>query len=377
MLTIIILILILSFLILCHEFGHFITAKKVGVRVEEFGVGLPPRIFSKKFKETIYSINLLPFGGFVKLTGEDEEKLPRKKDHRNFMFKKPGQRAMILFAGVFMNLVLGVFLYYTLLTFNGFKTLTFPLFFDYHFRFGSTEKIKTVVMSFDDESPAQAAGVETGEAVIEIDNAPVYSVLDVRRELENKAGKEVKVLLMDVRTTGRDLRSLTMIPRENGEGKGVIGVLLSDAVTLNYGYGRQKYLAGFLHAYNMFGYTTHTLGNLIGLSFQTKDITPVSDSVSGPVGVFSVVQAILSYKGREKVLGILDLTALLSLSLAFINTLPFPALDGGRLIFIAAEKVFGRRILPKFETAIHRWGMVFLLALLVLVTIRDIGRIFG
>ena len=126
--TLLIFILILSLLVLIHEFGHFITAKKSGVRVEEFGLGLPPRIWGKQLGETLYSLNWLPFGGFVKLTGEDDDG-NGLNDEKSFSSKKPSRRALILTAGVLMNFILGIFLYYVFLISNGFKSFYLPLIF--------------------------------------------------------------------------------------------------------------------------------------------------------------------------------------------------------------------------------------------------------
>jgi len=373
MITFLVLILIFSILVFVHELGHFFTAKKFGVRVEEFGFGIPPRLFGRKIGETIYSINLLPFGGFVKLTGEDSEET-NVKDPKNFASKKPYQRILILVAGVFMNLLLAVLLYFGFFFINNFKTLALPVFFDYNFKFGKQSSINTVVTAFSPSSSAEKAGVQRGEAVIEINSVAVYGVTDIRKELDGKVGQNVRVMLMDVRKINRDVRSITVTVQKDEKGKGILGVILSKAVVLSY-EGDQKRFAGFLHAYNMLAYTVNTIGNMISLSFKNHDISPVSDSVSGPVGIFAVVKAILSFNGKEAVLGLLDLVALLSLSLGFINVLPFPALDGGRIAFVLVEMMSGKRVSPKAEAFIHKVGMVFLLGLIVLVTFKDIKNL--
>ena len=169
MITIIAFFIILSLLILIHEMGHFVVAKKNGVLVEEFGFGIPPRIWGKKIRETTYSINALPFGGFVKLFGEDVEEpdLDMRTHPRSYLAKTPLQRAAILVAGVGMNLVLAVVAYYFLFFITGFKTLNLPVFFDYDFRFGEVTSTGTVISAFADGSPAEAVGVEIGEAIVE------------------------------------------------------------------------------------------------------------------------------------------------------------------------------------------------------------------
>jgi len=361
--------------VIIHELGHFFVAKWRKVKVEEFGFGLPPKLFGKTKGETEYTFNLLPFGGFVRLLGEEE--LEDSADPRNFMSKSPMQRAVILVAGVFMNVLLAAFLYYVFFFSTGFKSMTIPLFFDYEFKYGDSSSINTVVTSFVEDSAADVSGVERGEAIIEIDGVPVYNAEDVRTQLKEKSGVEVRLLLMDIRNFDRELRTLTAIPQENDDGTGVLGVLLAKAVTLDYSSGRNKILSGPMHSYNVLAYSSFTLKELVKNSFETKSIAPVSASVSGPVGIYSVVGGILDYDSKMALLGIVDLAALLSLSLALLNALPFPALDGGRLLFVVIEVIRGgRKVSPKVEATVHKWGMIFLLALIVLVTFKDFRTFF-
>lgn len=379
MLTFVVLVITLSLIVLVHEFGHFITAKKLGVRVEEFGVGIPPRLFGKRIKGTIYSINLLPFGGFVKLKGEDDFDLQdiESPDPESFAFKSPIKRGIILFSGVFMNMVLGVFLYYIILTLNGYKSLNIPLFYDFSFKYGTQEVLNTTVMSFSKDSAAQLAGIQAGEAVLELDGVPVYSAKDVRDYVATREGVPVKVLLTDLRQASRPLRTVEVSPKKSEDVDGVVlGVYLSPSVSIHY-FGRwEKLLVGPLHSYNMLSYTVFTLKNLVSDSFQEKDISLVAESVSGPVGIYSVIEAIFKYGGSKAYLSLLDLIALMSVSLAVINLLPVPALDGGRLLFVVLEGIRGKRVFPKLEETLHRWGMLVLLLVLVLVTAKDLFRIF-
>lgn len=373
MFTAIILILILSVLVLVHEFGHFYSARKMGIRVEEFGWGLPPRAWGKKIGETIYSINWLPFGGFVKLTGEDfDEK--STNDPKSFASKKPKQKLLVLLAGVSMNILLAILLYYVMFAFTGYKTSNLPLFFEHSFRFGHKNSINTVVMGFSEDSAAKEIGVEVGEAVIEVDSVPVYSVQDVRNALIGRENQETKILLMDVRPLEPTFRSVTITPTIGEEGGALLGVVLAEAFSLDYGTNRL--LSAPMHSYNMISYSASSLYKLGAEAFAAKDITPVSESVSGPVGIFALVKGILSYSGLELFIRMLDLVALLSLSLALLNVLPFPALDGGRAAFVVVELVSGKKTSIKFEGIVHKWGMLALLALIVLVTINDIKNLF-
>jgi len=382
MLTLIVFILIMSLLVLIHELGHFMAAKKLGVRVEEFGLGIPPALVKKKFGDTEYSLNLLPFGGFVKLSGEDLEEANAmaraSQDSTNFVSKTPLQRAVILAAGVFMNVLLAFVLYYVFFFVNGFKSLNVPLIFDYNFRFGTTEAINTVITSFDKDSPALTGGAELGEAIIEINKVPVYSVSDIRREVGGKSGQEVSLLVMDLKNQDQsDLRTITVTPNPGPEGQGILGVYLSKSVVIDYSRGYTKLFAGPLHAYNMLAYSGHVFGKLIGVSFAAKSAGPISEGVAGPVGIYSVIGGILDYGGERALLTMLDFIALMSLSLAFLNIMPFPALDGGRLVFVAFELLTKKKFNIRVEALIHKWGMALLLGLIVLVTLKDLGNLFS
>lgn len=374
--TLIIFILILSLLILIHEFGHYFSAKKLGVKVEEFGMGIPPKIWGKRIGETEYSLNALPFGGFVRLYGEDSENPSQEMqtDPRSFLAKSPFKRVIIISAGVFMNFLLAIFLYYVLFFYTGFKTLNIPVFFDYHFRFGQAQETKTVVTSFSDNSAAKTAGVEAGEAIMTIDGDSVKNVDDIRNEVENKAGVPVTLLLRNLRSHTKDVtREVTVVPMADEEGHGILGVYVSDSVQIYY---PNKFLAPFEHSYNMLAYTGNTFREFVHIAVKIHSVEPVSSGVAGPVGIYSVVGGILSYGGIDAFLGMIDFVALLSLSLALINILPFPALDGGRLVFIIYEMIVGKPLNQNVEASIHKWGMVFFFGLLFLVTIKDIRQFF-
>ncbi|MBD3366499.1 hypothetical protein GF360_04150 [candidate division WWE3 bacterium] len=398
----IIFILILSVLVLIHELGHFLTAKKMGVAVEEFGLGIPPRIYGKKIGETIYSLNLLPFGGFVRLKGEDSYEYSKEdlKDPQNFISKTPLQRAAILLAGVVMNTLFGVALFYVFMVANGSKTSHIPLIFDHAFEFGEVRTVDTVVFSLDEKSPLKDK-MEPGEAIVFIGasdvnwGTPVDSVEEIREavataysmelsveeeslEAEEVGNtKEVVVRVLDL--AAEKERSLTITPYLDEEGDPLLGVYLGSSAQIFYQEPAQKLASGFLHAYNVLGYSTSAFGKLIGLSVEQGSAEPLSESVSGPVGIYSLVENIVSYsKGSvgQIALNLIDLTALISVSLAVLNVLPLPALDGGRVLFIAIESVRGKRVSPKVEAAVHKAGILVLMSLLLLVSVRDVIRIF-
>lgn len=370
--TLIIFISILSLLVLIHEFGHFITAKKSGVRVEEFGLGLPPRILGKKFGDTLYSLNWLPFGGFVKLTGEDDNGKP-SDDKRSFSNKKASQRAVILVAGVCMNFILGISLYYVFLFSNGFKSFYLPMIFNYDFKFGREEKVNTVIAGYIDNSNAQKAGAELGDAILKIDDKPVFSVSDVRKAVSEKQGNSVTLLLTDLKKQDDSFhKTVEVMPILDEKGNFVLGVYLTESVRLNYNYGVAPLFSGFMHSYNVISYSLSTFSKILTESFRSKDLSTVSQSVSGPVGIYNIVGSILTYGGENTFMSLIDFVALMSLSLATINIMPFPALDGGRLIFVFIEMIRKKRLSPVLEMKFHKLGMAFWLGLLVLVTIKDI-----
>lgn len=394
LLPIIIFGLIISVLVLIHEFGHFYTAKRLGIGVEEFGFGIPPRVISKKIGETVYSLNLLPFGGFVKLHG-DEDSVSDKttwqqvlQDPKSYLAKSPGQRLVVIVAGVLMNLVLAIVLFYVVLGINGFKTQHLPMLFKYTFRFGTQQQVDTVIMGFAQNSPAKLAGAQLGDAIIEINRVPVRSYADVRAALARSADTSVSLLLMDVKVADESLRrfrTLEVQPTADPEGNGLIGVVIGSTSRVVYATPREKLLSGVFQTYNVLGYSLAALRNLTHESVQQRTIEPLSSSVSGPVGIFSVVKDIVDYAGKGEPLiarvklivsSMLDLAAVLSVSLAFINILPIPALDGGRAAFVLVEAVTKKRLRPAIEDKLNRISMLLLFGLILLITLRDIKNIF-
>ena len=376
MITLLIFIFILSILILIHELGHFVAAKKSGILVEEFGLGIPPRIVGKKFGETLYSLNALPFGGFVKLFGEDyEEGDPEiTANPRSFISKSTLIRSIILSAGVIMNFVLAITLYYVLFSFTNFKSLNLPLLFDYRFKYGDSHFTETVITGFSSDSPTETSGAVMGEAILEIDGVQVKNIDDVKLAVKDKPNTEVTLLLKDLRGNYKDrFRTISVETTSSEEGEGLLGVYISSSVQVFYS---SKIFAPFQHAYNVLSYTYNTFKEFIKISFQMKSVEPVSSGVAGPVGIYSIVGGILSYGGYDALLGIIDFTALLSLSLALLNILPLPALDGGRLFFIGLEVILGKKVNQKVEASVHKWGMLFFFGMLFIITIKDIRRFF-
>lgn len=382
MVTTIIFILILALLVLIHEFGHFIAAKRNGVLVEEFGFGFPPRVWGKKIGETLYSINLLPIGGFVKLYGEEYHETDANYDpklaKRAFVNKKPWQKSVIILAGVFMNVLLAVFIYYILLATNNFKSDPFTLFGDYKFRFG-TQEGQVVIANIVKKSPADQAGVEIGDVVQRIQPQganwmTVRSAEEMIKYINAAQGKNMTIDLVNIKNN--KMKTIIVTPKYNPELKrALIGVGLAQSVVLSYQQPIQRLTSGFLHSYNIMSYSMNTMGFFISSSFKEKSLGPVSETVSGPVGIFNVVSDIVQFSGSKLFINLAQLMGLLSLSLASINVLPFPALDGGRMVFVLYEWISGKRPNQTIERYVNMVGFFTLIILAVVISINDVVRL--
>lgn len=363
-LTIIIFLILLSILVLIHEGGHFLAAKRAGIAIEEFGLGLPPRLLGKKIGETIYSINLLPFGGFVKLVGEDPTD-PAAARSDSFYNKTLLARAQVVLAGVFANFLLGVLIFYLVLAVTSFKA-DLPQFSPHQFRF-VTQETDVAVTGVESGSPAAAAKIKIGETISAVDEKGTHSISQLRQELSARKGREVTLNLRNLEGGERQVKATLRT-----QGEGLLGVSLAEFAHLEYKTWPQKIFSGFAHSANIIEYSAKIFGGLIVQSVAERKIEPLSQGVAGPVGIAQVTQQIISLG----ILPTLQFAALLSLNLAVINILPFPALDGGRLAFLAAEAVLRRKLHPKFEKWVNSAGFAILLGLILLITYNDIAKIF-
>ena len=355
LLTILVFILILSVLVFVHEFGHFTVARLFGVHVEEFGFGLPPMLIGKKIRGTLYSLNLLPIGGFVKLSGEDAEDIDKEKNRaksketRNHYFwaKSKKERILILLAGVTMNFILAIGITGFLLS----RGIIEP-----------TDRVHVEKVISD--SPAEKAGLLKGDIINKVgDIIPTKPDIVVTTVNAHKG----KMLVITVERNGKALL-FTIIPRINPpEGQGALGVQLNNYERHVYPWREIPFKSvevTFKRAYQMLA----SMGDMLVRLVTGKTVK--SEEVSGPVGIAKVVGDSMKY-GWEAVL---ELVSILSLNLAILNILPFPALDGGRILFVVLEKL-GKKARPALERAIHQIGMMILLGLLLLITVNDILRI--
>ncbi len=336
---------VLALVIIAHELGHFVTAKARGVKVEEFGLGYPPRLLSFKRGETRYSLNALPLGGFVKMAGEEDPQV-----ERSLASKGVGTRLLVLGAGSLMNFLLP------------FLLISIALMIPHSVFIG-----KVVVEDIAPNSPAAAAGITAGDTIISVNDKEINNSADLSRYIQLNLGKEIAVLVEHQDATEEEFR---LIPRwEPPEGEGSIGVTIS---TLDLAETRQS--EPFWRAIPMgISQTFETLvlfkNAILGLF-----IGAVSLEIGGPVAIAEIT----GQAARAGVSPLLQFTAFLSINLAIINILPLPALDGGRIAFVLLEWLRrGKRISPKREGLVHLVGFIMLLAFMLAVTIQDIIRISG
>lgn len=349
--TFIVFLAVLSILIFAHEFGHFIVAKRTGVRVEEFGIGYPPRIWGKKIGETIYSLNALPFGGFVRLYGEElAEKVKEKKEA--FWAKSKKTKTMVICAGVLANFLLAIIAFSIVYSVAGIPT--------------KTGQVKVVGIAPD--SPADKIGLAEEDLVLVVDGQPLNDLNHFVDLIDQKKGNPVSILVE------REKESLvfSLTPRESPpEGEGPLGVIVSDMEMVHHPVWQMPFrgaVEGFKEAFVWTSLVVGGLGKMLAdLITQGK----VPKDIAGPIGILQITGGV----AQSGILAVLQFIGILSVNLAVINILPFPALDGGKLVFVAYEAITRRRPKPVLERWVNAAGMAILIFLISLVTINDIVRI--
>lgn len=344
-LTLLAFVAVLAIVIIAHELGHFVTAKLSGVKVLEFGMGYPPRIFGIKRGGTIYSLNWLPFGGFVKMMGEEDP-----KDKGSLARKSHATRLLVLSAGSIMNALLPLLLF----------SIAFMLPHDaIH---GSV-----LVNEVAEGSPAEEAGILAGDYILEIDGHEINSNIDASRYIQLNLGNETEFL---VRHETGVTETVTLTPRwQNPEGQGATGVNIG---TVDYEIVKESepFFSAIGKGVTQTGETLVLFKNSILQLFAGQE----SFELAGPVGIAEMTGEF----ARAGVSPLLEFTAFFSINLAIINLLPLPALDGGRIAFVLVEWVRrGKRIAPETEGKIHFIGFMLLIGIMIAVTFQDIIRIAG
>lgn len=361
MFTLIIFIVVISVLVFVHEVGHFVAAKRSGMRVQEFGFGFPPRLWGFRRGGTIYSINWIPFGGFVKIFGEDgsEDRSPGSFGAASFP-----RKVLVVTAGVIMNFLFAV----VLLIVANFLGLRVGLFDQALINVAQDKKIQVIEAS--PGSPAQDAGIQPLDEIVgfRLSDGSLFKTISPEMVQEfsfANAGTEATIVIV----RGIDRIELPITLREPiGPTEGPIGISMALTGVISYPWYEALW-RGFVDASIMFVAIGYGYVRIITSLFTGGGL---GVQVSGPVGIATLT-------GQAARIGfnyLMQFVALISLNLAVLNIVPFPALDGGRLAMLFVEKGRGRPVRAATERLINSIGFLFLIGLMILVTIKDVGRLF-
>lgn len=364
--SILIFFIILIILVISHEFGHFIVAKKSRIRVDEFAFGFPPRIASIKKGETKYSFNLLPLGGYVKIFGENpsEESISGPDSKRSFINKPKRVQAFVLLGGVIMNFLLA----WLLLAVSFMSGL--PASVGSHGE-QAIENAKLTIIEVAPGTRAEQAGLLPGDKILKMQAGDIISSTPSIESMQYfiaRHGEGEMTIIYE--RNGAEMQS-TIIEEENfkkGE-KPTIGVSLDMVGVLREPFHRAL-ISGFKLTVNL---TRATAVGLFDLIVNAVRGTADFSSLSGPVGIVGIIGDAASFGFAY----LLSLTAIISINLVIINLIPFPALDGGRLLFLLIEKIKGSPIQPKVANVVNMVGFGFLMLLMVIITYHDIAKIVG
>ena len=369
MLTAIIFIIVLGVLIFVHELGHFLAARAAGIRVDAFKLGFGPKVFAWKRGETEYGLNLIPFGGYVKIFGEnpDDESINGSNKARSFVHKPWWRQISVLVAGVCFNFLFAWLIY--VIVFSSGVTATTEGFEKYAANFTNERVMVTYVNK---DSPAEKAGLEVGDVIVgvrpasmtQLPDALPITVESVQAGVNSSNGG---LLRFDIRRNNSDKVIEATPVKGLIEDKYAVGIAMDTVADLRL----PVYISvweGLHYTYNMIGQTIQGLGTFFMTIF--KGTANFSD-ISGPVGLAGIV-------GNAAQMGftyLLMITALISINLGVINLLPFPALDGGRTLFVILETIFRRKIPVTFVNVVNLVGFVLLMILMVVVTFKDIAKL--
>lgn len=354
-LSIIIFVLIFSFLVLIHELGHFWAARRAGVAVEEFGLGIPPRIWGIRKRGTIYSLNAIPFGGFVKMKGEEAE----EGDTDSLARASYGWKFLIITAGVIMNLLSA----YLLLCVGMWLGMP-PLASDPTKMVSGSDQVVSdiIIVEVADGLPAKKSDLKSGDVLVSIDGEKIERIGELANNLANK--KEVEVGYV---RSGREMSTTSGVVVQDG--KPVIGVAVDEVVSrVKYSWWMVPVWAG-QDFYQIVIKIGESIWAFVAQIFTTGS---VSREIAGPVGIAKITAQAVDMG----FIPVLQLMIFLSINLGLLNLFPFPALDGGRLVFLILEVVGrGKKVSPVVENVIHNLGFILLLMLIAVVTYRDVVKL--
>ncbi|MCW9054809.1 MAG: site-2 protease family protein [Candidatus Pacebacteria bacterium] len=366
--NVLIFLVVLVALILVHEFGHFIIAKRSGIRVDEFGIGFPPRLFGKKFGETLYSINLLPFGGFVRIYGENPEEVTETENGRALVHAPKYIQAAVLFGGVFFNII------FAWILFSGVFMVGTPTLVtegDQYQKYISDTRV--MVMNTLAGSPADRAGLAVGDEIV--------SIIAAGERVEPSYATDVSAFVASHGEEAVEFEVARGGEVYNISTQAEAGIIESDPETyaIGIGIGRVGTLTLPPHRAVIVGaeQTALQLVNvakgIATLLYDALLFRADLSGIAGPVGIVSLVGS----ASAHGLIALANFVALISLNLAVINLIPFPALDGGRLLFLAIEAVKGSRITLRVAQTFNLIGFALLILLMLAVTYNDILRLLS
>ena len=339
MLTILACIFVFGILVTVHEFGHFITAKLTGMKVEEFSIGFGPTIYQQQEGETLYSLRMLPLGGYNKIAGMDPD--DPEDPERGFNSKPVSSRMLVILAGSLMNILLPVVIFFGLF-------LAFGM---------DVPENKPVLGQIIEGYPAEQSGLKEGDRILSINGKPVHEWLDIRKNIADSGMQPIPFEIQ----RDKEKLTITVTPGVNPEtGKPFIGVVSSlKNVRLTPG---QAAVASVTATKNIIKNMYASLYHMV--TGKTKA------EFSGPVGVAKMAGEV-AHKGFDR---LMQFTAMLSLNLAIINLLPLPALDGGHFLILLIEAVTGHKLGKTAMQNIQKVGVAMILALTIFATFKDLTR---
>lgn len=346
--TLVYFILILGITVLVHELGHFIFAKRAGVYVYEFAIGMGPRLFkfNRKNDETTYSIRLIPLGGYVQMAGEEiepDENIPKEKRMQS---KTWLQRFLTIIAGCISNFILALILLFII-----------------GLCYGSPE-LKPYIGSAMEDYPAKAAGIEKGDLILSVNKEKMHTSDDVLLKLELLSKNKNTGVNFEVKKANGEIKTYSIIPKKEtieGIESYKFGVTFTNKI--NYGF-----IEAVKFTFAKFGALIKSMYEVI-INLITGNLG--LNNLAGPVGIYNIIGE-GAKAGFENVL---YLIAFLSVNVGFVNFIPFPAFDGGRLLFLIIEKIKGSKVNAKVENIIHAIGFALLILLMIIITIQDINRL--
>ncbi len=367
--NILLLILVISLLTFVHELGHFLAAKLVGAKVFDFSVGFGPKIISKTVGETTYNIRILPFGGYVKILGDgdptSEEEI--RTDKGNLKNKSKLAQIFVMLAGVTMNVLLAIILYTIFLSSSGWRLNIGREYSEFN-PIGAkitSERVSDLPYQLTEDSGALDSGMYQEGYIKSIGGESIDDYSDLKEILAEKANTNTQIEACELEN---EVCNTFLVP-VNEEGK--VGMYIGDNYAVYLDYNENRIFSGVAHSFNVVKLTGYVLGNLFSEAQESGDYSSLSNTVSGPVGIYFVIDYF-------KTLGIfvfLGIVADLSISLAIMNLLPIPALDGGRAFILLIEGVLRKDLDPKVEAIIINVSFGFLILLIIGIMLKDIFNI--